>query len=184
MHLAAKLGRKCKKSALRRRHRELWWSLKGDAVGANQEILLGDDGAAADDDDRGDGGGGGDVDQGDFPPARQQTLMVFKSGGSARPTAKIGCRMMHYGTLCPDVHNIDVLYEIRRKATCQLAAINTKFAWKLNFVAKNSDGDCDDSGTDRTTGQSRFCFWLSNHQSKCAICGNVKKMWVEVWIML
>ena len=78
----------------------------------------------------------------------------------------------------------DVLYEIRRKATCQLAAINTKFAWKLNFVAKNSDDDCDDSGTDRTTGQSRFCFWLSNHQSKCAICGNVKKKWVEVWIML
>ena len=82
--------------------------MKGDAVGANQEILLGDDGAAADDDDRGDGGGGGDVDQGDFRPARQQTLMVFKSGGSALPTMKIGCRMMHYGTLCPDVHNIDI----------------------------------------------------------------------------
>ena len=83
--------------------------MKGDAVGANQEILLGDDGAAADDDDRGGGGGGGvDVDQGDFRPARQQTLMVFKSGGSALPTVKIGCRMMHYGTLCPDVHNIDI----------------------------------------------------------------------------
>ena len=82
--------------------------MKGDAVGANQEILLGDDGAAADDDDRGDGGGGGDVDQDDFRPARQQTLMVFKSEGSALPTVKIGCRMMHCGTLCPDVHNIDI----------------------------------------------------------------------------
>ena len=82
--------------------------MKGDAVGANQEILLGDDGAAADDDDRGGGGGGGDVDQGDFRPARQQTLMVFKSGGSALPTVKIGCRMTHCGTLCPDVHNIDI----------------------------------------------------------------------------
>ena len=82
--------------------------MKGDAVGANQEILLGDDGAAADDDDRGDGGGGGDVDQGDFRPARQQTLMVFKSGGSALPTVKIGCRMMHYGTLCPDIQDIDI----------------------------------------------------------------------------
>ena len=57
---------------------------------------------------RGGGGGSVDVDQGDFRSARQQTLMVFKSGGSARPTAKIGCRMMHYGTLCPDVHNIDI----------------------------------------------------------------------------
>ena len=69
--------------------------MKGDAVGANQEILLADDGADDDDDDRGGGGGGsGDVDQGDFRPARQQTLMVFKSGGSALPTAKIGYRMM------------------------------------------------------------------------------------------
>ena len=84
--------------------------MKGDAVGANPEILLGDDGAADDDDDRGGGGGGGDVDvdQGDFRSARQQTLMVFKSGGSALPTVKIGCRMMHCGTLCPDVHNIDI----------------------------------------------------------------------------
>ena len=86
--------------------------MKGDAVGANPEILLGDDGAAADDDDGDDDDGGGDggvdVDQGDFRPARQQTLMVFKSGGSALPTVKIGCRMTHCGTLCPDVHNIDI----------------------------------------------------------------------------
>ena len=57
---------------------------------------------------RGGGGGSVDVDQGDFRSARQQTLMVFKSGGTALPTVKIGCKMMYYGTLCPDVHNIDI----------------------------------------------------------------------------
>ena len=58
---------------------------------------------------RGGGGGSVDVDQGDFRSARQQTLMVFKSGGSALlPTVKIGCRMMHYGTLCPDIQDIDI----------------------------------------------------------------------------